>query len=95
MDKNELRKRRCELEKQVESARTKRTIKTILAFSVAYFIVFCLDEKPVGLEILGVLVSSIVAAGIHFWVNAMVFGALFRRGEDERKMLEDIDKQLS
>ena len=95
MDKNKIWKRRYELEQKFEKAKTKRNIMTILGFAIVYFIAFYWDEQPVGLEILGVLVVSIVASGIHFLVNAAVFGALLRKSEDERKMLEDIDKQLS
>lgn len=95
MTKNELIRLRAQREKQYENAKTKRNILTILGFTVPYFIAFYNDEKPAGLEILGTLVVAFVVAGIHFFVNTLVFSNLVRIGEDERKALEYLDKQIS
>ena len=81
-------------ENQVEKARNKRTILTILFFSLLYFLIACMVDKPTGLEILGTLLVSLVFGGIHFFVNAIVFSTLNTKSEAENKNLELIRKQI-
>ncbi len=95
MDRKELYKQLCEKEKQVESARTKRAIKTILAFAVIIFLLFYFIGRPTGFEIVGDFLVAIFLAGIYFLINATIFGQLFRISESERLMLDDLRKKLS
>lgn len=94
MDKKELQKQYYELERQFESNKTKRAIRTVLAFAVAFFVILCFAEKPTGFEIIGTAFASIVLAGIHFWINAFIFGQLCNVSNSENKVLEDIRKKL-
>ena len=95
MDKKELYKLLAAREAQFEKAKIRRAIKTILAFAVVFFLLLCLDEKPSGIEFVWTAVVSVVIAGVYFIVNATVFGWLSMKSETERKILEDLRKQLS
>lgn len=95
MDRKELYKQLSEMEKKVESARTKRAIKTIMAFAVAIFLILYFTGRPTGFEILGDFLAAIFLAGILFLINAIIFGQLFRVSESERIMLENLKKKLS
>lgn len=95
MDKNELYRLLVEKEKQFEKAKERRAIKTILAFSVVFFVLLCWAEKPSGIEFLWTAVLAIVMAVVHVFVNATVFGWLSMQSESERKYLEQLKKQLS
>lgn len=96
MNKNALWRLLCEKKRQVEAARNKRAIITILFFAVVYFLLLYLNDRPAGLlEIVGEILVAIVFAAIHFLVNAAIFGQLHRVSEFERRMLDNIKKQLS
>lgn len=95
MDKNELRKHYHELQKRFESNKTKRAIKTILAFAVAFFAVLYMVEKPTGiLEILLAIVASVIWSFFHVSINATIFGQLFDVSNGEKRILEGIKKKL-
>ena len=92
--KNELWQLYRQREKEFESAKLKRTVLTILGFTVAYFCVFYIQRQPAGWEIAGEFILALFVAGLHFIVNAAVFGTLVQKGETERKILEDIKKEM-
>lgn len=95
MDKNQLRKQIIETEKKIESARLKRALITIAVFALVFFCIFCLVAKPVGVrKILGTAAVSIVVSAFHFYINSIVFVTLFQRSETERKIIEEMQKQL-
>lgn len=95
MDKNKIRKQIIETEKMIESARRKRNAITIAVFALVFFLIFYLVDKPAGVyEILGVAAVSIVVSAFHFFVNSIVFVTLFQRSETERKIIEEMQKQL-
>ncbi len=80
MDRNDLWKLLCEREKQVEAARAKRAITTILAFAVVYFLIFYFINTPTEfLDIVGELLAAIFIAGVHFWSNAIIFSTLCKK----------------
>jgi hypothetical protein len=95
MDKKELYKQLAVKEAQFEKAKERRAIKTILAFAAVFFLLLCWVEEPTGIEFVWTAVSAVVMAGIHFVVNAAIFGMLSLQSESERKYLEDLRKQLS
>ena len=94
MDKNELWKLYYQKDKEFEAAKTKRSILTILGFAVFYFVVLYFIEKPTGLDILGNVIFALIIAGIHFFVNAIVFGHLTNKGRAESEALNAIKKQI-
>lgn len=95
MTKNELWKIYCEKEKEFQGAKEKRTTYTILAFAVAYFLLFGIVGKPDDLvDCAGMFLAAIVLSLIHFVVNATIFGQLFEASEGERKVLENIKKRM-
>lgn len=95
MDKDELRKQICKMEKQVEIARRKRNAITITAFAIVFFLIFYLDERPDGFwDVIGCIAVAIIMAGLHFLINAAVFGGLYIQTESERKLLEQLKKEL-
>jgi hypothetical protein len=94
MDKNELRNHYYELERRFEANKAKRAVKTILAFAVAFFVIFYSTDRPTGLEIIGAAVVSIVMAGIHFLVNGLIFSQLISVSNAENKILENMKKKL-
>lgn len=81
-------------EEKVEKARTKRVIKTILFFSVLYFIAFFFKDSPDGLEVLWTLLTSVFVGGIHFWLNSIVFSSLSTKGEAEKRSIELIENKI-
>ena len=95
MDKKHLYQLLCTKEAQVEKAKFRRTIITIAGFACAYFILFWIIERPVGLDILGNIGAAILLGGIHFFVNSVIFLQLFHMSEQENKLLESLRKQLS
>ena len=95
MDKKELYKLLVTREAQFKKAKERRTIKTILAFAIVFFLLLCLVEEPTGIEFVWAAVSAVIVAGIHFVVNAAAFGWLSMKSETERKILDDLRKQLS
>ena len=95
MDTKELRQHYYELDRQFQRNKTRRAIKTILAFAVAFFAVLYMVEKPEGiLDIVGNIVLSVILAGFHFWINALIFGQLSEVSHAEDRMLDRIRKEL-
>ena len=94
MDKRELQKQYWELERRFESNKTKRAVQTILAFAVAFFVIFYTTDRPTGFEIIATAIVSIVMAGIHFFVNVIIFSQLINVSNAENKILEDMKKKL-
>ena len=95
MDKNELYRLIAEKDAEFEKAKTKRLMKTILAYAIAFFLLFCYLKRPSGLDFIGYALISVLVAGVHVWINSPIFSYLVRQGEAERKYLEDLRKQLS
>ena len=93
-EQNELYKLLNAKEKEVETRRNKRAIKTLLFFSVIYFLVFYLRYDPKGLEIIATFLVAIFVGGIHFWLNAIIFSQLCGQSEAENKMLDDIRAKI-
>lgn len=94
--RNELWRRYFELDKAFENAKLKRMIITILAFSIAIFIILCqIGGIPKGINILYLVVISVVLSGIHFFINVFIFGYLAHKGREERDILERIRKEIS
>lgn len=83
-----------ERDKEFESAKTKRTVITILGFAVAYFLILFNLEHPDGFAIFGTAAVALAFSGIHFWINAAVFGYLSRKGHEEAMRLESIRNQI-
>ena len=84
-----------QLDKQFEDAKMKRNILTILGFAVVFFWILCQRMTPSGWDILKVTVLALVWSGIHFFVNACIFGPLANKGRDEENRLKDIRKRIS
>ena len=96
MDKKQLQQHYFELERQFERNKEKRAIKTLLAFAVAFFAVLYMLEKPAGIVEIGLtIVASIIWAGIHFWINAIIFGQLCDVSKGENRILEGIRNKLN
>jgi hypothetical protein len=94
MNRSELQQHYFELQRQFEANKTKRAVKTVLAFAVAFFIIWSIIEKPTGWEILGVLVASVFLAVIHVVINGAIFGQLADIQKAENNILESIRKKL-
>ena len=95
MDKKELAKQICEMEKTIETARNKRNITTIIIFALVFFLISYLYIKPAELfDIFTTAVVSLIAATVHFLINAAVFGSLDEKSESERKMIKKMKEQL-
>ena len=94
-EKNRLYRLLNERDKQFEAAKLKRMIITIIGFAIFYFYVLYALEKPTGESIIFCLILSIVLSGVHFFVNAAIFGALAQKGREESEILENIRKEIS
>jgi hypothetical protein len=84
-----------QLDKEFESAKMKRTVLTILGFAVVFFWILCQLMSPSGWDILKAVVFALIWSGIHFFVNACIFGPLASKGRDEGDRLRDIKKKIS
>ena len=93
--KRELYKALSEKEKQVERSRLNRTLIAIAVYSVLFFIMWFFIEKPKGIDIIGMLFAAIFFGGISFWVNAIIFGILNAKTQEENKALEQIKSKIS
>lgn len=94
MDKNELWEQYLETEKKFEKAKTKRAIKTVLFFTVLYFLLIVTIEKTSGLKLLGAFLVALFLGGVHLMINSAVFYHLFSVNEAEKKCLDEMKKQL-
>ena len=83
-----------ERHKEFEAAKTKRTVITILGFAVAYFLILFNLEHPEGFAIFGTAAVALVFSGIHFWINAIVFGYLSMKGREETEILDSIRRRI-
>ena len=95
MKKDELWMLIQEKERQVAKARRGRAIKTIFGYAVMIFILLYWINEPSGFEILGGFLAAIILSGILFMINATVFYHLVTMSEAEKRMLNDLKKQLS
>ena len=84
-----------QLDKEFESAKIKRTALTILGFAVVFFWILCQLMSPSGWDILIAVVFALIWSGIHFFVNACIFGPLASKGRDEGDRLRNIKKKIS
>ena len=84
-----------QLDEEFESAKMKRNILTILGFAVVFFWILWQLMSPSGWDILKAAVLALIWSGIHFFVNACIFGPLASKGRDEGDRLRDIKKKIS
>ena len=94
-ERNRLHKLYCERDKEFEAAKGKRTILTILGFTVFYFCVLYFTEAPTGWELIGALLVALIMAVFHFYINALIFTYLVDKGHDENEVLKQIEKKIS
>jgi hypothetical protein len=52
-------------------------------------------EHPTGIEILGAFLASVFLAGIYFYINSLIFIALFSKAQSENRMLENMRKEIA
>ena len=93
-ERNRLYKQLSQLESEYESGKTKRTVTTVLAFSVIFFIVLFIANKPEGFGIVGTLVEALIFGGIYVVVNTAVFSGLAERSRQEEEYIESIRKRI-
>ncbi len=84
-----------ETEKKIEHAKLKRNTISILCFSVVYFVIFYVQRRPEGWDVLGEVLAAVVIAGMHFLVNALVFTHLVHIGDSETQQLDRLKEKLS
>ena len=94
LERDRLYKLYWQRDKEFETAKLKRTIFTIIGFAVFYFIVLYQIGKPSGFDILWALISALVIAGFHFYINSFIFLYLFNKGRQESDRLAAIKKQF-
>lgn len=94
-ERNRLYRLLYERDKEFEAAKLKRMIITIIGFAIFYFYVLYALEKPAGTDVIICLMLSIFFAGVHFFVNALIFGALAQKGREESEILENIRRKIS
>lgn len=98
MDKNELRLYIAKTEKMFDKRRNKRAIYTILGYAVFFLLVAYCSNGFSLLDLWGTIravVSCVVLSAIHVFINAAVLGHLFIENEAEKRVIEDLKKQLN
>lgn len=96
MENKDLCKLLREKEAEFERAKGKRAIKTILALAVVIFAILYFRERPRSIiEIAAMFFGSLFLAGIDFWIHAIIFSQLCGASESERKIIDNIKKQIS
>lgn len=95
MDRSELQQHYFELKRKFEANKIKRAVKTILAFSIAIFGIWYFTDRPTGIEIVGTAIASVFMAGIHFWINTIIFTQLVNVSKAENNILDGIRKKLN
>ena len=94
MDKNKLREMLCKAEKEVQTARRKRGVKTAIGFTIAYFLGFALIEKIEPEKWLEAIAISAFLAVIHYAVNYAVFEHIFGAEASEEQMISALKKRI-
>lgn len=95
MDKTMLTELISKREKEYENNKFKRTIYTILFFALIMFIIIYINNEVKGIEIIGLLLGSIFCSIVYFFINAYIFMTLFKKSEEENKLLEELKAKLS
>jgi hypothetical protein len=84
-----------EKDNEFESAKLKRSIITILVFSLVYFVILFIRSDIADItDLVALVFVSLVFGGIHFWVNATIFSQLSIKGREEREILESIERRI-
>lgn len=81
-------------DEQFEKAKGKRTIITILVFSIFYYWILYITDEPSGIEILYLVLPAVFMAGFHFIINATIFSHLSAKGREENETLDSIKKRI-
>jgi phosphate/sulfate permease len=100
-EKEELKRlyiRLNERNKEFQSAKLKRSIITIIGFSIAYFyLFFSIYEKYSVITwdtIIFLAIISPIVSFFHFFVNSSIFGALTKKSMEEYEILRRIIKKI-
>jgi uncharacterized membrane protein (DUF106 family) len=84
-----------EKDQEFEKAKGKRMIITTLGFAAFYFwLLSALEGTPTGIDVLYAIVGAIFLAGIHVWINSLIFGYLANKGRSESEALDFIRKRI-
>lgn len=99
-EKAELIQKINKLDKRFERNKLIRSLITVALYSVANVVIAYLicDSQDISIDmqlLLDVVLASIIFAGISFVANAVVFSFLIRRGQDEQKTIESLNKRLN
>lgn len=84
-----------ERDKEFEKAKGRRTLLSVLGFSVWYFWIYCNFLAPSGIrEVLLSIVFAIITSVFHVLINGTIFWHLIDNSRREYERLEHIKKQI-
>lgn len=94
-ERNRLYRLYWQRDKEFESAKGRRLVISILAFSAFYFWLIIQLSAPKGLGFLAALVFALILGGIHVIFNGWIFGQLHLKSQEEQSILDHIKKQIA
>lgn len=91
-----------ELDDQYQRAKGRRTLITILAFSLFYLIIFFSFGEEIHLKdiidnfwnFVSMVFCSLVLGGIHFWANLTIFSQIIYKSREENEHLKYIENRI-
>ena len=82
-------------DQEFEKAKLKRTLLTILGFSLFYFVILYSIGNNTLKDIIMEIVISVVLGGFHFFINLCIFAPLCQKGREETSFLDSLRKRIS
>lgn len=83
-----------ERDAESEKAKGKRTIITILGFSIFYYWLFVNLGEPTGIDLLFIIIPSIMIGAFHVFVNGSIFAYLCNKSMQENETINSIKKRI-
>lgn len=99
-ERKELMRKIYEYDKMAEKNKLKRTLLTILFYAIVNIFIsigICnAFDAAIDFEVVAtMLITSIIFAGISFWVNATIFSQLISKGREENEIIKSMEKRLA
>ena len=92
--KDLLWKELCEKEEKFEKNKFKRFVYSIIGLTIVFLVLLIYLDKIQSLkDFLCAIPVSIFTAGLYFYINLLIFLPLFKKSEEENKILERLKKE--
>lgn len=94
MDRDEIYRQIDKTEKQNDRKKEKRNLCVTLFFSVVYYILLFINERPEGWELLLNVIPAVILGALHYLIHILILYPVFKASERENQNLEDLRRKL-